>query len=223
LAQQINNPQLASAGAVPYEQLPPGVMPVPEQAEPMQLPFDMEGDNTYNVPPPAPPHRPMPQPMRPRMPVMAQSPKPVQQATPNGQGGLSQMLQHLPELRQAVLGNDLSKFPKITNILGMIMGGQDNVVQSIKAGQLDAKTLCNYVLMVDNSYKNQQNWFALQKYTDAYIKSFGPSSKITTKCPMCQTEFDFDSMQQWEDEKGENDGKVICGKDDCPGELQLVQ
>jgi hypothetical protein len=62
------------------------------------------------------------------------------------------------------------------------------------------------------------------KYIE-YMKnppSVPTSNVVTAKCDTCGKEQDLDNIAQWNDEVGEGNGKVTCGRDECQGSLHLV-
>ena len=97
------------------------------------------------------------------------------------------------------------------------------------SGQMDVKGLVNYVTIFDRkSYTTQQAYLALQDYAYKYIESVRTQSKpnettkpVLAKCQACGNIHEFDSMQQWNDEAGENAGNVTCGINGCQGLLAL--
>lgn len=122
-----------------------------------------------------------------------------------------------------VEAKDYSRFDEITQILGNYFGGPINVSNMIANGQLTAQSLLNYILLFDKRYVDKSKFIALQDYANHYIASFNPviEQGVVGKCQLCGNEFDFNSKQEYLDEQGENEGKVICGTDGCQGEVAL--
>jgi len=132
------------------------------------------------------------------------------------------------ELYQAIMQRDYSKFPRITQMMDGFFGPGVMRAQ-ILSGQTDVKGLVNYVTIFDRkSYTTQQAYLALQDYAYKYIESVRTQSKpnetikpVLAKCQACGNIHEFDSMQQWNDEAGENAGNVTCGINGCQGLLAL--
>jgi len=146
------------------------------------------------------------------------------------QGGAQEMAVHtatlMVELAQAVHTADYSKFHRITSMLDNYFG-QGVARQQILLGQLDAKTLVSYVVMFDKTnYNTPETMSKLRIYVDKYVEHVKTSKPvlqpITAKCDTCGKEQDLDDIQQWNDEMGEGNGKVICNRDGCQGMLHLI-
>ena len=127
---------------------------------------------------------------------------------------------------------DYSKFNEITQVLGQFLGGEQEVINKIKNGNLTTSTIVNYILMFDREhYKDTGNKNLLIDYVNRYLGALKtvnqpqpqPHNAVIVTCESCGQEHEFENKDMFLEEQKEHDGKVICGMSGCETELTLPE
>lgn len=124
------------------------------------------------------------------------------------------------DLYTAITTKDYTQFPQISEILGSYLGGIEKIKELAQAGTIDAQALCSYILLFDKRYMASDANMLLLDYTQKYIDSFRVGLLIVA-CSTCNVEHEFNNKQEFLDEAGENEGRVICGINGCENELHI--